>query len=165
MTLATHSVIGASLANIITINPWLGFIVGFVSHFLLDAIPHWDYHLGSMQEDKSNKLNNDMKINKSFFFDLIKIGTDMFIGLLIIFVLHGVPRETLFTPLIFGAVGGVMPDALQFFYFKLRIEPLISIQKFHIWIHTKVRLKRALSGVLLQILFIFLVLSVIKFFG
>ena len=136
MTLTAHAITGAALASLVPDQPLVGFAVGFISHFVLDAIPHWDYKLSSKKEDGNNHMNDDMVINKNFIKDILKISFDGILGLLfayfifVFFILN-------FLPLLFlsGVIGAMMPDALQFVYMKWRHEPLISLQKFHLWIH------------------------------
>jgi hypothetical protein len=137
MTLTAHAVVGAAIAASMPNHPALGFVLAFASHFVLDAIPHWDYPLSSQKTDNVNRLNDDMIINKNFFVDLLKIGTDMLCGILLalfFFTLHG---PHLFLIPMIGVVGAVLPDALQFAYFKWRHQPLIALQRFHLGIHAK----------------------------
>jgi hypothetical protein len=137
MTLTTHAVVGAAIASSMPNYPVVGLILAFASHFVLDAIPHWDYPLSSQKTDNVNHMNDDMVINKDFFIDLLKIGTDMSCGVLLallLFTLHG--PHLFWIPMI-GVFGAVLPDALQFAYFKWRREPLIALQRFHLWIHAK----------------------------
>ena len=105
MTLTPHAIVGAAIASTIPDQPLLGFSLAFLSHFVLDAIPHWDYKLSSMTEDKANKINNNMKIGRDFYFDLLKIGPDFSLGLILAYLL--------FANLV-GALGAVFPDLLQF---------------------------------------------------
>jgi len=141
MILTTHAVTGATLATLMPSNPILGFAIGFGSHFVLDSIPHWDYSLKSSKRDKEKPLNSDLVINKDFFKDLIKIGIDGLLGLTLSLLLLGVLRHQSILVILCGAIGGMMPDFLQFVYFKWRHEPLVSLQKFHIWMHAKRNLK------------------------
>jgi hypothetical protein len=46
MILTTHAVVGAALASFVPEHPAVAFVVGFGSHFILDAIPHVDYPSG-----------------------------------------------------------------------------------------------------------------------
>ena len=165
MTLTTHAVVGATIASTMPSHPVLGFALAFTSHFLLDAIPHWDYSLNSHVKDDSNHLNDNMQINKNFFFDLIKIGIDMLLGFLLvlfIFALHG--SQLTWIPLI-GLVGGVLPDLLQFIYMKYHHEPLTSLQRFHHWIHAKERLNnKPFIGVSMQIFVILIAIFVFKYY-
>ena len=45
MTLTTHATVGAVIGYAIG-EPLAGFVLGFLSHLLLDMIPHGDYRLG-----------------------------------------------------------------------------------------------------------------------
>src|SRR3989344_5616837 len=140
MTLSAHAIVGASIASIIPSHPVLGFVTGFASHFLLDAIPHWDYFLFSRKEDNDDEMNNDMIMNKYLILDLLRVSSDAIIGVIIVLFLFGISdRHLIWAPLL-GMIGGMAPDALQFVYFKWRHEPMISLQRFHLWIHSKKRL-------------------------
>ena len=77
MTLTTHAVVGAAIATSMPNHPVIGFTLAFASHFVLDAIPHWDYKLSSQKTDNVNSLNDYMIIDRNFFIDLLKIGIDM----------------------------------------------------------------------------------------
>jgi hypothetical protein len=166
MTLTTHAIVGAALASAVPTHPVVAFSVGFCSHFLLDAIPHWDYHLDSMSEDKKNPMATDMKIGKSFFFDLCKIGADFLLGFVLAFLFFGSLGDfSLNTALFFGAIGAVLPDALQFLYFKWRHQPLTALQKFHLSIHAEKELKnRPLLGISYQVALIVVLVFLQKMF-
>lgn len=160
MILTTHALVGAAVASTVPEHPVLGFILGFGSHFLLDAIPHWEYHLGSIVEDKGDPLNTNMHINAKFLIDLLKVGFDAVLGLgLSIFIFSS---STPLVPILAGAIGGMLPDPLQFAYWKLRVEPLISLQKFHTWIHANKKLNhRPVLGISLQILVILAIIGTV----
>ena len=51
MFLTAHTSVALLISTKI-INPFLGFILGFISHFLVDIIPHGDESIGI----KSSKL-------------------------------------------------------------------------------------------------------------
>jgi hypothetical protein len=40
--LSTHAIVGAAIASFLPSHPTTAFVLGFGSHFVLDAIPHWD---------------------------------------------------------------------------------------------------------------------------
>lgn len=144
MILATHAIIGAGIAATVPEQPALGFGLAFASHFLLDLIPHWDYALKSRHEDHSDLAKDDMIINRDFVGDLAKIGLDFAVGIVFVFVLFA-RTDALANGwfiILLGALGGMLPDFLQFAYFKIRCEPLTSLQRFHQWIHTSHRLKK-----------------------
>ncbi len=163
MILTTHAITGATVATLVPTHPVLGFALGFGSHFVLDSIPHWDYHLSSMKGDKKNPMDTDMILNKDFLKDLIKIGLDGMLGVSLALFLLGTLYHNSFFIILLGAIAGMMPDALQFFYFKWKHEPLISLQKFHIWVHPKTSLHdKPFIGVLSQVVFIILIIFLLK---
>lgn len=134
MTLTSHAVFGAAVASFFPKNPVLAFILAFMSHFVLDAIPHWHYKLRSKTRLPEDPLSVDMPWNKAFFFDLLKIGADFALGCFLAYFLI-IRQNGWFLSTALGAFAGMLPDALQFAYMKIRREPLISLQKFHYRIH------------------------------
>lgn len=157
MILVTHAITGGAIGKLLPNNPVSAFILGFASHFVTDAIPHWHYPLFSVKEDKSDPMRNDMLFNKWFVVDIFNIGIDCLSGILLslIFFHPSLTFDSSFISVLAGAVGGVAPDALQFFYWKIPNKPLIALQKFHLWIHSKIDLdSRHLIGISTQIFFI-----------
>ena len=51
MILSTHAIVGAAIASFLPSHPTTAFVLGFGSHFVLDAIPHWDYPIKSASVD------------------------------------------------------------------------------------------------------------------
>jgi hypothetical protein len=136
--LANHAITGAALASLTPNEPLVGFSVGFLSHFILDAIPHWDYYrnLGSVKKDENNPMNDDIVINKKFVNDiLLKVGPDIATGFLISYLVFCLYFKISIIAVLCGSVGGIAPDILHFAYIKWRHEPLKSLLKFHLWIH------------------------------
>ena len=136
MTLTTHAIIGAAAAKIFSFNPVLAGIAAFVRHFLIDAIPHWDYKPRSFTRDSKNPLNDDMVINSDFIFDLVRISADAALGVALSLLIFPPSSMYAFLVVFGGAILGILPDPLQFVYWKWRHEPLLSLQRFHIWIHS-----------------------------
>lgn len=166
MVLFTHAVVGGAIGAITRSHPALAFLGGFVSHFVLDAIPHWDYPLESSRAHESgDHLQGDFILDHKFLFDLVKIGTDLLLGIVIVYLFFSAdilsPSKFFFQGTFWGMVGGVLPDFLQFAYYKTKREPLTTLQRFHIAVHTDTRLEgRHIIGPLLQVLFVSLVLVV-----
>lgn len=136
MTLTTHAIVGAAAASVFSSNPIVAGCAAFLSHFLIDAIPHWDYIPKSAQSDPQNPLNNDMKVGKQFFRDLFVIGSDALLGVALSILIFSPTDLYSFLIIFGGACLGILPDPLQFVYWKIRREPLILLQRFHMWIHT-----------------------------
>lgn len=163
MTLTTHAIVGAATASLIPSHPALGFVASFASHFLVDAIPHWHYPLATLKVDKNDQMNSDMIINKQFFWDILKIGFDAILGIALSFILFWPSYPQSFFYILFGAAGGIVPDALQFLYWKWRHQPLTALQQFHLWIHAKRDLDgKPVVGILLQIFIILLSVVIVN---
>lgn len=166
MTLATHAVVGSLVGAMAVANPVAAAVLGFTSHFLMDSIPHWDYHLASASHDSADELNSDMDTSGlNFILDLGKIALDIAIGLIVVWFTFSLSTQTVFIGAFIGAIFAMAPDALQFVYWKFRHEPLTSLQKFHIYIHAATSLdKRSILGILSQIAIIAIVVIIARHF-
>ncbi len=151
MTLGTHAVVGGLIGAVASQNLAFAASAAFLSHFLLDTIPHWDYKLGSI-ENQGIVLNNDMNTrSRTFLVDLIKIGCDFWIGMgLVILAYYQFPHQVFIGALI-GGFMGLIPDPLQFVYWKSRWKWMVPLQKFHMFMHSENRLKgHPVLGILSQ---------------
>lgn len=103
MTFAVHASAGM-LVGRLTGNPILGFFFGFISHFLLDMIPHGDEYL--LQNYRATK-----KIKESILYLLADAGVTVF--MLVYLLTQGIfSRSFAGFAGIMGAVGGLVPDLL-----------------------------------------------------
>ena len=137
MILATHAIVGAVFGRFFPKSPLLAFLAGFISHFLIDAIPHWGYPLKSFTRDKENPkdlMRADILINKSFLSDLFLITIDFIAGIVLGLYIFEQGPNAFNLSILLAALGGMLPDALQFIYFKTRIEPFKTLHRFHVWI-------------------------------
>lgn len=120
MTLTTHAIVGASLAQFFPNQPVVAFGVGFVAHLVCDTIPHRDYELGSLVKDKENKLNSRMILGRNFVIDLFKIGFDILLGFVVCYLLYIYKTSSPAILATFaGMVGGIIPDFFSFVYLKI----------------------------------------------
>jgi len=137
MTLTTHALVGAAAASIFPHHPYVAFAAGFASHLAIDSIPHWDYArwLTSVDKDPGNPLNNDMRWGWGFAHDLAIIATDAVLGTILAVVLLGWAGVSVPIALV-GAWAGVLPDFLQFVFYKTRGTllgfVLMPLQELHI---------------------------------
>jgi hypothetical protein len=155
LILSTHAIVGAAIATLMPDHPGLAFLSGMASHFLIDAIPHWDYPLRSISvtRDPSPALT----LNWSLLHDLGLIGLDVFVGLAVALWLYASPTAA--TAVLLGALGAILPDPLQLAHKLWPREPLRTLQRFHSWIHSNRELQWP-TGVASQISFVLLVISV-----
>lgn len=163
MILTPHAIIGAAIAQSFH-SPILGFLAAFASHFALDAIPHWHYKIFSRKVDHKNPLNNRVSFGREMIIDALRVSFDGIMGLgLAIYILQPAHAPWEWN-IIIGALGGMLPDVLQVAYWLIRREPLVSLQRFHIWCHAKLRLddKKAL-GITLDVVIVAAVILVTRF--
>jgi len=52
MLLTPHTFVGIAIATNIT-NPFFAFILAFLSHFLGDKVPHWDFYSNTKKEERT----------------------------------------------------------------------------------------------------------------
>lgn len=137
MTLTTHAIVGASTATIFSFHPVAAIAAAFLSHFAIDAIRHWDYFPRSFLKDHKDPLKSDMIIGEHFGRDFIIIASDASLGMILSLALFSPSSIYDFWTIVLGAGFGILPDPLQFVYWKLKREPLVSLQRFHKWAHNK----------------------------
>lgn len=173
MILATHAITGAAIASLIPEHPVAAFAAGFASHFLIDAIPHYDYPIYSAAIDPEEKwvtipLSRNF-LRKAFakpgllVRDGVDFSADALIGIGVAFIVFGARAPAI--PILAGSIGGILPDPLQFFSKSWHHEPLKSLQRFHEWIHTAHRLRESglvALGVVSQLAFVGAVIAIAK---
>lgn len=175
MTLATHAVVGASLAELFPSHPVVAFSIGFLSHFILDALPHWDYKILSSYSnpDLAMEANNDkdggiasqnLKPDRLFKLDILHIGADASLGAALVIILWQPHSLWQFFILALGAFGGILPDFLQFVYMRFPHQPMVAIQYFHHFMHAKSDLKsRPFIGIASQIVVMAVAFVLVKY--
>lgn len=101
MFLTAHATVAAALTQSIP-NPLVAFVIGFFSHFVLDAIPHGDEIIGTSPTKKGRMIRL-----------FIAASID---GVILFIVLFTALSRGLFhfpTSTLFAAFGSMLPDALQ----------------------------------------------------
>jgi len=106
MLLTPHILLGAAIGSKIA-NPAAVFALSFVSHYFLDALPHYDY---------DNSAAKNKKIDKKTLILLIKMAIDICFGagLALTFVWDSPLR----TNAIVGMLSALLPDALLFLHWQ-----------------------------------------------
>ncbi len=170
MTLTTHALVGAAAASFFPQSPYLAFAAGFVSHFAIDALPHWDYGhcLRSMRKSPTQRMHTDLLLGKDFLRDLFVIAGDALLGFVLTFGAAWILKISPEIALV-GAGAGIYPDLLQFVYYKIRttrFEPVLQyLQHFHMRIqegreHTEWGWQKGLGLQASLVLGVFIVLLV-----
>lgn len=137
MTLTTHALVGVAAASIFPQHPVAAFAAGFVSHYALDALPHYDYseYLRSLRWDDENRLQ---PIARGYVLrDLGIIGFDALVGFVLTFAaawLLGIPASLA----LIGAGAALYPDLLQLVHYALLDTEagwaMGFMQRFHVWV-------------------------------
>ena len=123
-----HLLVGAAIVHSIP-NPAISLPAAFVSHFVLDAAPHWD---GSPQAPFSKKVVSGVAFDYIFGASLIFLIT------------QGDPRQAI---LLLGAFLATLPDFIMAFSRHVKT-PLIKLplidrfNNYHSNIQTNVRFSR-----------------------
>jgi hypothetical protein len=139
-------------------HPLVGLTLAFGSHFVLDALPHWDYPIHSSCINPSFRAR--MSYDRKLFIDLLKIGGDAAFGIVIAVLLFATQRDASLALILAGAIAGMLPDALQFAYMRFPHQPLSVIQRFHQWIHTSRQMRgRPVLGIVSQCAFVVVFLA------
>jgi hypothetical protein len=153
MILSVHAIFGAAVASQFPNHPVLGFTLGFASHFILDAIPHKDYELISLEKDlisRKPKFMDDVVAKFRLIRDVILVSFDALVGLCLAYLFFFNPTH----PFLFllGAVASLLPDFITFLYIFLKHKSLILFTDLHVnFIHTKYILKlNQVNGVFIQ---------------
>jgi hypothetical protein len=162
MILSVHATFGAAVASLVPSHPVLGFVLGFSSHLVLDAIPHKDYELISLETGPDKNLKTIDLIQKKFSLirDILLVSFDAVIGFILAFMFFFNPIH----PAIFfiGAFAALIPDGLTFLYLIFKHKALSHFFDFHTdFIHYKININQAL-GVVLQFFTIGVLIAIIK---
>jgi hypothetical protein len=137
MILSTHAIVGGAIASLFPSHPGLVAVLGFASHYAIDAIPHWDYPLQSIAVGQGAD-NRRLRRGHGLFLDLALIGFDACAGVALAIWLFA--TSATLGVIILGACAAILPDPLQFVQSLYPHEPLKSLQRFHHWMHAKQRL-------------------------
>ena len=110
MLLAPHILAGAAIAAQFS-NPFVGMLFAFLSHFVLDSIPHWEYSIEPLKNIKIKGIRYVMPI-------LYRIVIDIFIGFSVVVVAMSLSDKNVSLDIfLFGGFFGILPDGLSFLLF------------------------------------------------
>lgn len=121
MFITTHAAIGALVGAVVP-NRSLAFALGFLSHFIVDRIPHGDEHM--LDGYKSGD-----KVKRAIAYVTIDSVIAMYVTLVILsnapVDLHGAMK--------WGLIGSVLPDLVVGIYEVTKIGPFF--RRFTAWHH------------------------------
>lgn len=152
---AAATIIGKKINNSI-----IAFILGLLSHFILDIIPHGDENLGKKFLGINIKTKEDFRI-------LALYGSidSCLLAIFLIFLFKNFSFAT-GDSVIWAIIGGILPDVLVAFYkiTNLKIlKPISDIhRKNHSWLIKKIKTDVPLKyGILMQVALMGLIIWII----
>jgi hypothetical protein len=152
MILIPHLIVSGVIAAKINFLP-LALLLSFLSHYLLDFLPHVEYFIENIEAKKWGHSKSDF----------LKIGTDFFIGLLFLLLIH-IIKGTDYYVLALAGFFGILPDLINFAYFFYPNNKFLKWhsslhEKFHVLKHKKIsnkwRIFSQAAVVVLALLFLF----------
>ena len=125
MFLTVHASAGIIIGQQ-TGNIWLAFLAGFISHFLLDIVPHGDQGLIN---DRYNTTAEEKKIIR-------RLGiTDTFNTGLMVVIIYLFGLITSPVTVLVAVAGSVLPDYINAFYIFFKLKWLKWYFDFHYYTH------------------------------
>ena len=119
MLLASHIIVGAAVAAS-TPNIFLGLLLAFLSHFILDRIPHSEYSVEPLKQIKTRGIKYCMPI-------LQRVALDFGAGYLVLFIVVAISKENIpFAAWALGGFLGALPDGMSFLLFLKQKNGLVS---------------------------------------
>lgn len=153
MILSTHAIMGAAVTNLFPHQPALGLVAAFGSHYLLDALPHWDYSVQFLKDEAHNLGQPGRAFRPHALIDFGKISFDLLLGLFLVLGLFFASDRAPFGLILAGSFVGMLPDLLLLLSSQLRWPILKWLAQIHYRVHSKIRLDgQPLLGALWQIL-------------
>jgi len=150
MFIITHALIGALIGIKLQGHIFLAFIFAFLSHFILDTIPHGDEILFN--------LNQGNKKDKQKLFSIIV--TDCFLTLLFLIFMTYYKHPEIPISIVFGIMGSVLPDALWGMHEHWGFKVLSKYHDFHLFFHRIIKKDISFKkGLAVQILFLVIFLK------
>ena len=98
-----------------------------------------------------------MTFDRALVQDVVTIGSDGLFGMLVSLLLFSTSAN--FWAVLMGAVGAMAPDPLQFAFTRWPYEPLRTLQRFHLWAHSKKKIRSLVLGISTQVAFVVLVIG------
>lgn len=124
MTLTTHATLGAVIGHAVG-NPALAFVFGFISHFLIDMIPHGD-----------TGLADNFRVHKRGRKQAVAyVMVDAIVALFFVLILANTRDLESVRTFSWGIVGSVLPDLLVGLSDIAKTPLLAWFTKMHFFFH------------------------------
>ena len=145
--------VGATVAQILAPWPPLALIMALLSHYILDAFPHWDYHLSSVEKSSALEIGVTKTSKTKILIDLSKIALDALLGAIIVLIsFHFLVINIAWWLILPAMFLAVLPDISQAFYAFTKNSYLGKLQIWHDLSHHPSRVFKAwpIRGIIIQ---------------
>lgn len=127
MILLGHSIVGASLA-VTQSNPIIAFVIALISHYVTDAIPHYEYNA---------RILVTAPRSREAFWAYIRVAIDGLFGIAVPFLIFAPQDVTGAISILAGISGGMLPDMLWGSSSLWRNNRMLALHfRFHYRVHT-----------------------------
>lgn len=141
MLLTVHATAGALIGQQLN-NPVLAFVLSFVSHFILDLLPHGD-------QDWIDEYKGDQKAKVKKIISIVAIDIVILLALLIsrfYYIASFAPSLSIAA----GILGGILPDFLVGCH-ELSDRLFKNFYRFHFLVHDLIKVKPStVQGIVFQ---------------
>ena len=145
MLITPHLLTGAAIGAT-NLSPAISFTLAFLSHFVLDAIPHLEST--TFYKDKRKKI--DEPVREEYYYAAV----DAVIGIAIIFLIYFYFQNPL---VLWGAFFGILPDIIDNvpLWYGIRKFPVFhQLHQLHDFIHFDLKKKYWVWGLISQLIII-----------
>lgn len=126
MTLTTHATLGALVGAAIG-SPLAAFLIGLLSHFLIDMIPHGDRELYTAHRTKRGQ-------HRAYAF----VTLDAICAIVVTAIIMASPVHAFGLSVALGILGSLTPDLLNGIYEAWRPRWLVRFNRFHFLFHNAI---------------------------
>lgn len=124
MTLTTHATLGAVIGHAVG-NPVIAFVGGFISHFLIDMIPHGD-----------TGISDNFRVHKRRQKQAVAyVAVDAIVAVFFVLLLANTRDIDSMRTFTWGIVGGVLPDLIVGLYEVTKTPLLRWFNIMHFFFH------------------------------
>ncbi|MBU1126117.1 hypothetical protein KJ758_00735 [Patescibacteria group bacterium] len=123
MTIATHTAVGTVIGLSVG-NPLLGFVIGFISHYLLDLIPHGD-----------GKISDQLRVFKKKKMPITYGTIDAITSIFLLLIILNISPEAHTKVFSAAVAGSILPDLLTGLYDLTKVRFLRVFYRLHFFFH------------------------------
>ncbi len=150
MTTTTHATLGAVI-GVATGSIWIAFLAGFISHFLIDIIPHGDRE---MYDNHTSSKPSRKQERKAFLF----VTIDALVAIIVLALMFAFSEHTVNAVISAGIIGSILPDLIVVIQDTWNVKSLQWFHKLHFFFHNMVSNKfgdiRLRSALVAQLIFV-----------